>query len=155
MTIVFLEKLTVTHPFKKLSSSYGTRRFITVFTRPRHWPFYWALCIPFTFSDPISLRFIPILSFLLYLALLSGLFPSDFPTKILYAFLISAIQAIWHIHLIILGLIRYKEDVCLSGQMVAFEGIQIYFVFQYLENLSGESLGRPWTRWKYNVAVCY
>jgi hypothetical protein len=52
-------------------------------------------------------------------------------------------------------LIRYKEDVCLSGQMVAFEGIQIYFVFQYLENLSGESLGRPWTRWKYNVAVCY
>jgi len=34
---VLLEKLTVTQLVKKFSAFYGTRRFITVFTRARHW----------------------------------------------------------------------------------------------------------------------
>jgi hypothetical protein len=32
-----LEKLTVTQLLKKFTAFYGTRRFITVFTRSRHW----------------------------------------------------------------------------------------------------------------------
>jgi hypothetical protein len=35
---IFLEKLIVTQLIKKLSAYYGTRRFITVFTRARYWP---------------------------------------------------------------------------------------------------------------------
>jgi len=36
---VLLEKLTVTQLVKKLHTIYGTRRFITAFTRIRHWPY--------------------------------------------------------------------------------------------------------------------
>jgi hypothetical protein len=48
----------------------------------------WARWIQSTPSHPISLRSIIILSFYLRLCLPSGLFPSRFRTKILYAFLI-------------------------------------------------------------------
>jgi len=34
---VLLEKLMVTHLVKKFPVFYGTRRFITIFTRDRHW----------------------------------------------------------------------------------------------------------------------
>jgi len=40
------------------------------------------------FTKGFFLRSIPVLSSHLHLSLLSGLFPSDFPTKILYVFLI-------------------------------------------------------------------
>jgi hypothetical protein len=36
-TVSFREKLTVAQQIKKFCVSYGTRRFITVFTRARHW----------------------------------------------------------------------------------------------------------------------
>jgi hypothetical protein len=44
------------------SAFYGTRRFITVFTRARHWSLFWARCIQFKPSQHISLRSILILS---------------------------------------------------------------------------------------------
>jgi hypothetical protein len=47
---------------------------------------------PFYTSNPISLRSVPIVSSHLPLGLPSSLFPSGFPTKILYAFLISPMR---------------------------------------------------------------
>jgi hypothetical protein len=55
-------------------------------------------------SHPISLRSILILSTYLCLGLLIGLFPSGFPTNILYAF-VCPLRAICPAHLIFLDLI--------------------------------------------------
>jgi hypothetical protein len=62
---------------------YGTRRFITVSTKARHWTLSWASRIQFAPSIPISLRSILMLSSYLRLSLPSGILPSDLPTKIL------------------------------------------------------------------------
>jgi hypothetical protein len=51
--------------------SYGTRRFITVFTQARHWILSWASWIQFTPSSPISLRSILMLSSHLRLRILT------------------------------------------------------------------------------------
>jgi hypothetical protein len=65
----------------------GTGSLITVFKRARHLSKFWARCIHSTTSHPVSLRYILILSCLLRLWLPSCLFPSCFPTKLLYALL--------------------------------------------------------------------
>jgi hypothetical protein len=36
---------TVTQLFKKFPTLYGTRRFLTVFTKARHWSQFWASCL--------------------------------------------------------------------------------------------------------------
>jgi hypothetical protein len=56
----------------------------------------WTRCIQSTPSHPMSLRPILILSSYLCLGLLCGLFPSGFPTTILYAFLSSHACYIHH-----------------------------------------------------------
>jgi hypothetical protein len=81
-----LQKLTVTQQVKNISIFYGTRRFITVFTRARHWSLSWVRRIQWKHSKTISLRFILILSFHLHLGLPSGLFPSGFPSQIFMHF---------------------------------------------------------------------
>jgi len=41
---ILLEKLTVNQPAKKFITFYGTQRFITVFTRARHWSLSYVKC---------------------------------------------------------------------------------------------------------------
>jgi len=65
---------------------YGSPMFITMFTRACHSSLSWARWIQSTPSQPIYVRCILILSSQLCLGLPSNLFPSAFPTKILYTF---------------------------------------------------------------------
>ena len=82
---VLLEKLTGLQLVNKFPAFYGTRRFITAFTSVRHLSLTWARTIKSTYPHPTSWRSILILSTHLCLGLPSGLFPSGFPTKTLYA----------------------------------------------------------------------
>jgi hypothetical protein len=81
-----LEKPPIVQLLKNFATFYGTRRFITVITRALHGSLSWARSIQ---SIPSHLPKIHcnIIHTYLRLGLSSGLFPSDFPTKILYAFL--------------------------------------------------------------------
>jgi hypothetical protein len=77
------------HTVKKILTFYGTWRFITKFTKVNHWSLSWARWIQSIPSHLISLKSILIFTSHLWLGLPSGFYPSGFPTKILYAFLIS------------------------------------------------------------------
>ena len=89
---VVLEKLTGLQLVKKFPAFYGTRRFLTALTSVRHLSLSWDSPIQSTYPHPTSWRSILILSTHLRLGLPSGLFPSGFPTKALYAPLSSPIQ---------------------------------------------------------------
>ena len=76
-----LEKLTGLQLDKKFPAFHGTRRFITAPTSLRHLSLSWASPIQSIYPHPTSWRSVLILSTHLRLGLLSGLFPSGFPTK--------------------------------------------------------------------------
>jgi hypothetical protein len=57
-----LEKPPIVQPLKNFPAFYGSRRFITVFTRALHWSLSWARSTQSTPSHPVSLRSILILS---------------------------------------------------------------------------------------------
>jgi hypothetical protein len=69
------------------------------------WSLSWARLTKSTQSNPISLRFILILSIHLRLGLPSGLLPCGFPTNILYAFLFYPMRTTCPAHFILLHLI--------------------------------------------------
>ena len=98
---VLLEKLTGLQLVKKFPAFYGAQRFITALTSYRHPSLSWASPIQSIYPHPTSWRSILILSTHLRLGLPSGLFPSSFPTKILYAPLNSPIRATCPAHLIL------------------------------------------------------
>ena len=102
---VLLEKLTGLQLVKKFPAFHRTRRFITALTSVRHLSLSWANPIQSTYPHPTSWRSILILTTHLHLGLPSGLFPSGFPTKTLYAPLSSPIRATWPAHLILLDFI--------------------------------------------------
>ena len=102
---VLLEKLTGLQLVKKSPAFYGTRRFITALTSVRHLYLSWVSPIQCKYPHPTSWRSILILSIHLRLGLLSGLFPSGFPTKTLYAPISSPIRATCPAHLILLDFI--------------------------------------------------
>jgi hypothetical protein len=68
---------------KKYCFLYGTLKFITVFTKARHWTPSWASWIQFAPSIPVSQRSSLMLSSHLRLGLPSGLLRSVLPTKTL------------------------------------------------------------------------
>jgi hypothetical protein len=90
-----LVKQIVTQLVRKFPIFRGIRKFIAVFTRVCHFSLSWARWIQSTNSQPISLRPIPTLSSHQRLGLPSGLFLSDFPTKILYELPASPMCVTW------------------------------------------------------------
>jgi len=75
---------------KKFPAFYRTQKFITAFAKAHPWSLPGARGIQSTTPRIISLTTALILYSHLRLSLPSGLFPLGFPTKILYAFLISS-----------------------------------------------------------------
>ncbi|PNF42139.1 hypothetical protein B7P43_G10280 [Cryptotermes secundus] len=79
MQLALLEELPILQLLKNFPAFYGTRMFITMFTRALHWSLSSARSIQSIPSHPISLRSILLLFTHLRLGLPSGLFPSGIP----------------------------------------------------------------------------
>jgi len=95
------------YPYSFIPTFYETRRSITAFTSARHLSQSWTSSIHSIPPNPTSWRCLSILSSHLCLDLPSDLFPSCFPTKILYMPFISPIRATYTAHLILLDFITW------------------------------------------------
>jgi hypothetical protein len=89
MERVFLGNSPVAQLIKNFPIQWGTRRFIILLTRARHWSLSWARRIQSIWSHRTSLKPILFLSAYLRLGSFSGLFASGFPIKTLYTSIFS------------------------------------------------------------------
>ena len=112
---------------------YGTRRPITAFKCARHLTLFWTSWIQSMPTYPTSWRSVLILSSHLSLGLPSGLFPSGFPTKILYKPLLSLIRATCPTCLILIDFITHiklgEEYRSLSPSLCAVYNTQLIVLF--------------------------
>ena len=124
---VLLEQLTGVQLVKKFPPFPRTRRFITVLTSVRHLSLSWVRPIQSIYPHSNPWRSI-LISTHLRLGLLSGLFPSGFPTKTLYTTLSSPICATCPAHLILLDFITRtilgEEYKSFSSSLCNTSGIQ-------------------------------
>jgi hypothetical protein len=127
-----IDDLIVAQLVKKRLSFYGTRMFITVFTRTRHWTSSWAIWFQSTFSHTLILNSILILPFHLCLNLPIGSSLHLFLKIIMYAFPMSRLYIIFtsrpsHLDLILIfknqyecrqaaSALRYWPQITLSSQ---------------------------------------
>jgi hypothetical protein len=101
---VLLEKLTNIQLVKKFPAFYGTRRFITAFTKHATRP-YSEPDLSSPRAQPTSWRFISVLFSHLRLGLPNGLSPSGFPIKTLFAPLLTPTHATCSAHFFLLELL--------------------------------------------------
>jgi len=83
----------------KFHAFYGTRKFIIVFAKTRHWSLSWARWLQSTTSPPISLRSILIVPSHLHLDLRAGLFTSGFRPKFVWIYHLSLMRTTCPAHL--------------------------------------------------------
>jgi hypothetical protein len=114
---VLLEKLTGSQLVKKFPAFYGIRRFFTTFTRGR----YVSLSLARSIQSMPPSHFLKICYCFIYssehLGLPSGLFPSGFPTKILYTPSLSPLRSTCPAQLIFLDLVPPKTFVVYSRSL--------------------------------------
>ena len=121
----FLRSKLVLQLVKKFPAFHGTRRFITTLTSIRHLSLSWASPIQSTHPHPTSWRSVLILSTHLCLGLPNGLFPSGFPTKILYTPISSPIHATCPAHLILFDFITRTISLEQASRMCVFLNISV------------------------------
>jgi len=99
---VLVEKLIVTQLVKKFPTFYATQKSVTVITRSHRLSLSWAR---WTQSTPLHRISILILFLYLRLGLGNGFFPSGFPIKVYYAYIIYPMRVAYPISLFLLDLI--------------------------------------------------
>lgn len=130
---IFLQRLIVAQMFKKRPRFKGTRKFITFFTDAQLGPSYTKFCyglISHFFMHYLVMRPGPP----------TGLFYLGFPTKLLYAFLISSVRATYSVHRIlpdfIFLIIRQRKIHDLNNNYLNY-----YYCYYYYYVRAGEHAG--------------